>query len=180
MKHTTRIMNIVQRSLDGPIIEEEDFNNKNVSQGLARVVAKYEIKVDKDRIVNFDDDLADRVWDASVDFLASCGVYCQNTGRVILHSREEIETILKKAPDNVWIGAGTDAIHEVVRGVEDPRRRGDDALRNRRSGTHVVCPGALAVCRRGEARDTGAVVRRVPLVDRSRLEEAHPVAVLQP
>lgn len=122
MKHTTRIMNIVQRSLDGPIIEEEDFNNKNVSQGLARVVAKYEIKVDKDRIVNFDDDLADRVWDAALDFLASCGVYCQNTGRVILHSREEIETILKKAPDNVWIGAGTDAIHEVVRGVEDPRR----------------------------------------------------------
>lgn len=122
MKHTTRIMDIVQRSLDGPIIEEDDFNNKNVSKGLARVIKEYEIKINQDQIVNFDDDLADRVWDAAVDFLASCGVYCQNTGRVILHSKEEINAILKHAPDNVWIGAGTDAVHEVARGVEDPRR----------------------------------------------------------
>ena len=38
MKHTTRIMDIVQRSLDGPIMEEEDFNNIGISQGLARAV----------------------------------------------------------------------------------------------------------------------------------------------
>ena len=122
MKHTTRIMDIVQRSLDGPIIEEEDFNNQHVSQGLTRVVKEYEIKVNTDHIINFDDDLADRVWNAAIDFLASCGVYCQNTGRAILHSKEEIEGILKSAPDNVWIGAGTDRVHEVARGVEDPRR----------------------------------------------------------
>jgi methylamine--corrinoid protein Co-methyltransferase len=115
-------MDIIQRSLTGPIISEEDFNNHYVSQGLAKFVKEYEIKVNKDHIVNMDDDLADRVWQAAVDFLASCGVYCQNTGRVILHSREEIEDILKTAPDNVWIGAGTDRVHEVARGVEDPRR----------------------------------------------------------
>jgi methylamine---corrinoid protein Co-methyltransferase len=122
MKHTTRIMDIVQRSLDGPIIEEEDFNNQSISQGLARVVAEYEIEVNPDNIINQDDDLADRVWDAAVDFLATSGVYCQNTGRVILHSKEEIDAILKIAPDNVWIGAGTDKVHEVARQVEDPRR----------------------------------------------------------
>jgi methylamine---corrinoid protein Co-methyltransferase len=122
MKHTTRIMDIVQRSLDGPILEEEDFNNQSISQGLGRVVAEYDIKVNPQQIINLDDDLADRVWDAAVDFLATSGVYCQNTGRVILHSKEEIEAILKIAPDNVWIGAGTDKVHEVARQVEDPRR----------------------------------------------------------
>ncbi len=122
MRHTTRIMDIVQRSLEGPIIEEEDFNNKSISQGLARIVKEYEIKVNKDHIINLDDHLADRVWKAAVDFLVSCGVYCQNTGRVILHTKEEIETILKSAPDNVWMGAGTDAVHEVARKVDDPRR----------------------------------------------------------
>ncbi len=122
MRHTTRIMDVVQRSLDGPIMEEEDFNNQSISLGLARVVKKYEIKVAPDHIINMDDDLADRVWNAAVDFLAECGVYCQNTGRVILHSKEEIEAILKTAPDNVWIGAGTDKVHEVAREVADPRR----------------------------------------------------------
>jgi methylamine--corrinoid protein Co-methyltransferase len=122
MKHTTRMMDIVQRSLDGPIMDEEDFNNKNISQGLARVVKEYDIQINKDQIVNIDDELADRVWEAAVDFLASSGVYCQNTGRVILHSKEEIEQILQSAPDNVWIGAGTDAVQEVYRKVEDPRR----------------------------------------------------------
>ena len=122
MKHTTRIMDIVQRSLDGPIMEEEDFNNKSISQGLARVVKEYDIQVNKEHIVNQDDDLADRVWAAALDFLASTGVYCQSTGRVILHSKEEIETILKHAPDKVWMGAGTDAVQEVYRTVEDPQR----------------------------------------------------------
>ena len=122
MKHTTRIMEIVQRSLDGPIIEEEDFNNKSISLRLANVVKEYEIKINKDHIINFDDELADRVWKAAIDFLASCGVFCQNTGRVILYSKEEIKSILKTAPDNVHIGAGIDAVHEVARKVEDPRR----------------------------------------------------------
>jgi methylamine--corrinoid protein Co-methyltransferase len=115
-------MDIVQRSLEGPIIEEEDFNNKSISAGLARVVKEYKIKVSTDIIINLDDELADRVWDAAVDFLATCGVFCQNTGRVILHSKEEIEAILKTAPDNVWIGSGTDRVHEVARNVEDSRR----------------------------------------------------------
>ena len=89
MKHTTRMMDIVQRSLVGPIMEEEDFNNKNISQGLARIVNEYDIQVDKETIVNMDDDLADRVYAAAVDFLAAAGVYCQSTGRVIMHSKEE-------------------------------------------------------------------------------------------
>ena len=122
MKHTTRMMDIVQRSLEGPIMEEEDFNNNNISQGLAKVVKEHDIQVNKDHIVNMDDELADRVWAAAVEFLAASGVYCQSTSRVIMHSKEEIETILKAAPDNVWIGAGTDAVHEVYRKVEDPRR----------------------------------------------------------
>ena len=122
MKHTTRLMDLVQRSLTGPILTEEEFNNKSITKGLAEVVQKYDIRVDKAHIINFDDALADRVWDAAVDFLANCGVYSQTTGRVILHSRDEIEAILKTAPDNVWMGAGTDRVHEVARQVDDPRR----------------------------------------------------------
>ena len=47
------------------------------------------------------DGLADRVWEAAIDFLAECGVYNQSTNRVILHSREEIRRILKDASPEV-------------------------------------------------------------------------------
>ncbi len=120
MKHTTRLMDIIQRSLSGPPLEEEAFN-RQVTQGIRRVVQAYEIRVDPQRIVNLDDHLADRVWQAALDFLAECGVYCQSSGRVIRYSREELQAILRTAPAEVWLGEGADAVLERFRHVEDPR-----------------------------------------------------------
>lgn len=122
MKHTTRLLDIIERSLRGPMMDEEDFNDQHVTQGLARVVKEYEIKVSQDQIINQDDDLADRVWEAAVDFLSECGVYCQTTNRVIQYSKKEIIDILRYAPDTVRVGQGTDAVQEYARKVEDPRR----------------------------------------------------------
>ena len=122
MKHTTRLMDIIQRSLTGPLMDEEDFNDQHVTQGLARVIKEYDIQINQEQIINQDDALADRVWEAAVDFLASSGVYCQTTNRVILFSKTEILDILKYAPSSAWIGEGTDAVQEVARKIEDPRR----------------------------------------------------------
>lgn len=122
MRHTTRIMDIIQRSLTGPMLEEDQFNNQYVTDGIRRVLEKYEIKVKGDEIINQDDGLADRVWAAAVDFLAECGVYCQTTNRVIQYSRSEIQEFLKYAPDKVVVGQGTDTVTEYARGVEDRRR----------------------------------------------------------
>ena len=122
MKHTTRLMDIIQRSLTGPLMDEEDFNDQHVTQGLARVIKEYYIQINQEQIINQDDALADRVWEAAVDFLASSGVYCQTTNRVILFSKTEILDILKYAPSSAWIGEGTDAVQEVARKIEDPRR----------------------------------------------------------
>lgn len=121
MKHTTRIVDIINRSLNGPIVDEETFNNQHVTAGVYRVVKEYEIRVPGEIIVNQDDELADRVWRAAIDFLAHCGVYCQSTGRVILHDQAEIESILQQAPSRALLGTGPDACLEVARTVEDPR-----------------------------------------------------------
>jgi len=120
MRHTTRLLDIVNRSLTGPVMEEETFN-RQVTRGIRRVVKEYDIVVDKNYIVNQDDDLADRVWAAAVDFLAGCGVYNQSTGRVILHNQDEIRDILNDASPEVWLGEGTDAVLERYRRVADPR-----------------------------------------------------------
>jgi methylamine--corrinoid protein Co-methyltransferase len=120
MRHTTRLIDIIDRSLTGPVMEEEVFN-KQVTKGIRRVVKEYDIVVGKDHLVNLDDGLADRVWEAAIDFLAECGVYNMSTGRVILHNRDEILRILNDAPPEVLLGAGTDAVLERYRTVADPR-----------------------------------------------------------
>jgi methylamine--corrinoid protein Co-methyltransferase len=121
MEEPTRLLDIVNRSLTGPIIDEATFDKEHVTEGIARVVKKYEIHADRETLVNQDDELADRVWLAALDFLATCGVYCQSTKRVLQFSREEIENFLKQAPDRIEYGAGDDQRLEVARKVEDPR-----------------------------------------------------------
>lgn len=122
MENADLILDIVRRSLEGPLIDSETFNNKNVTQGLVKVIKEYDIKVDREHIINLQDDLADRVWEAAIDFLVTCGVYCQNTSRLILYNKEEIKSLLDAAPGEVWLGEGADAVLEVARKVDDPRR----------------------------------------------------------
>jgi methylamine--corrinoid protein Co-methyltransferase len=120
MDQITRFLEIIDRSTAGPIIEEEEFNMTHVAKGIQRVIKKFNIKVDPAHIINLDDDLADRVWEAAIDFLESCGVYCMDTNRVILFSREEMENILENAPSQLQLGQGDDSCLEKSRKIEDP------------------------------------------------------------
>ena len=114
-------MDIFQRSLTGPVVDEQQFDSDHVTQGIRRVVRQYDIRADRTQVVNLDDDLADRVWVAALDFLTDCGIYCLDTGRVIQFSREEIEQILADAPQNVLLGRGKDAVHERYRPIGETR-----------------------------------------------------------
>ena len=121
MKNTSRLMDILDRCVQGPVVSETKFDLEHVSQGIQQAIKKYDIRMDQSHIVNQDDELADRVWQAAIDFFESCGVYCTSTGRVIAFSREEIERIVRQSPAEAWIGEGTDARLEYHREVEDPR-----------------------------------------------------------
>ena len=121
MKNATRLMDIIQRCLTGPMVDEEQFNREHVTLGIRRVVKQYDIRVDKAHIVNLDDNLADRVWAAALDFLTTCGVFCLDTNRVILFERMEIEQILLDAPEEVRLGSGAEAVLERYRKIDEPR-----------------------------------------------------------
>jgi methylamine--corrinoid protein Co-methyltransferase len=112
-------MDVIQRSLTGPLIEEDAFN-RQVTLGIRRVVREYQIRIHPEHIINQDDDLADRTWQAALDFLAACGVYNQSTARVIHYSQAELLGALADAPDQVWLGSGAEAVLEKYRRVEDP------------------------------------------------------------
>src|SRR4030067_2620527 len=109
MEKLTRFLDVIDRSYNGPLVDEEEFDLKFVAGGVKRVLQKYAIKFNKDNIIQQDDALIDRAFDAGLDFLVECGVYNRSTGRLIKFTRAEIQDVLESAPTEVTIGEGPDA-----------------------------------------------------------------------
>jgi len=119
MRNTSRLLDIIDRAHSGPACEEKDFDLKHVAAGVSRVIKEYDIRFDKARIIQTDDDMIDRVWQAALDFLAACGVYCTSTRRRMVFSRREMEEAIRAAPSEVTIGDGRDVRVLRARTVED-------------------------------------------------------------
>jgi len=100
---------VVERALTGPICTERDFDLGIFVPNLRKVIEKYGIKYDPQNPVPSDDDVADRVWEAAMEFLGATGVYCLDTERRILFTREEIEGALETGPCGSVFGEGKDA-----------------------------------------------------------------------
>jgi len=100
---------VVERAFTGPICTERDFDLDIFVPNLRKVIEKYGIKYDPQHPVPTDDDLADRVWAAAMEFLVETGVYCLDTERRILFTQEEIEGALETGPCGYMFGEGKDA-----------------------------------------------------------------------
>jgi methylamine---corrinoid protein Co-methyltransferase len=120
MDKLTRFLDVIDRTYSGPLVDEEEFDLKVVAGGVQRVLQKYNIKFNKDNIIQQDDALTDRAFEAGLDFLINCGVYNRSTGRLIKFSREEIVEVLNSAPSEITIGEGPDARNYRARKVGDP------------------------------------------------------------
>ncbi|MEL7610202.1 MAG: monomethylamine:corrinoid methyltransferase [Bacillota bacterium] len=121
MNNKARLNDVIQRSMNGPIVSEQDFDMQHVYKGLRKIIKKYEISVQTDNLINMDKEFADRVWNAAIEFLAGCGVYSKDTGRVIQYTEREIRDFIKLAPSQTIYGSGRDAVLEVARTPDDIR-----------------------------------------------------------
>ncbi len=121
MQKIDRLLKVIDKVYSGPIVNEKEFDHQNVAAGVARVIEKYQIAINKEQIIQSDDKLIDRVWEAAIDFLVGCGIYHTDTQRLIKFSRQEIKAALTAAPSDVTIGLGADARQFKTRQVEDPR-----------------------------------------------------------
>jgi len=99
---------VVERALTGQICSEQDFDLKVFVPNLRRIIDKYAIKYDPENPVPADDELADRVWAAAMEFLSDTGVYCTDTERIIRFTNDEIEQALKGGPCGFIFGEGKD------------------------------------------------------------------------
>jgi methylamine--corrinoid protein Co-methyltransferase len=110
-------LEVCQRAETGPRVEERTFDLERVFMNARAVCEKYGIAYDPDNPVPADDDLADRLYQAAVDFFVACGVHCPETGRVIEFTREEALEAVANSRGECVMGEGKE------RGVFRPRRR---------------------------------------------------------
>jgi len=115
MKHRGRLIDNLARTESGPIVDEKEFDTKIVVQAIKNVVERYAIKYDKSCVVPADDDLADRVFQAGLDLAIELGVFCQDTNRRILWTRNELEDGIRFCPESVTFGEGVDAARVQAR-----------------------------------------------------------------
>ena len=109
---------VINRSDNGKLMEERAYD-RLVGKVSNEVIKKYSIKYDPEEIVSSDDNLADRLFNAAVEFFIKVGVYNCDTGRVIHFEEKELFEALEATPDHIVWGQGRDQRIMRHRKVED-------------------------------------------------------------
>jgi len=118
MRNRGRLLEVMYRAETGPIIEETDFEAKLITSTVKKLTSKYELKFDKSTIVPSDDELADRVFQAGLEFAVEVGMFCQDTNRRIMWTEGEYLEGLRSCPGEVIMGTGNDTVKITARTPE--------------------------------------------------------------
>jgi len=119
VKHRGRLAEILRRAETGPLIEEKGFEAQLIRSTVKRLVDEYGIRYDGDVVVPCDDDMADRLFEAGMEFAVEVGMFCKDTSRRIIWSREEYDESIQFCPGEAVIGEGYDAVTLKARVPED-------------------------------------------------------------
>ena len=103
------LLDIAERMQKGPKMDENAWN-MGLFHKMNELTKKYQLYYPEDgSVFNMDDNLADRAFQAALDFMVEQGVYCLSTGRVIKFTEQEIMCTIKGMPREVIVGEGKDA-----------------------------------------------------------------------
>jgi methylamine--corrinoid protein Co-methyltransferase len=109
------VFDVFDRANTGPEMAEGDWDFGVIPTTAKKLKEKYKIKMDPKVMIPEDKTLIDNLFQAGVDMLAECGVYCIDTNRVIKYDRDEVLLAIKTAPRRFTFGEEKEAIHVVER-----------------------------------------------------------------
>jgi len=112
---------VAKRAETGMLLETNDFLMKRIAANVRQLQKEYDIHWDGKTLLNQDDALADRCWEAGKQLLLRAGLYSMNSRRVIEFTEEEIAHVLKFKRDHFIMGQGKDQVTIHHRNVEDKR-----------------------------------------------------------
>ena len=101
-------LDFIERAATGPILSEEDFHLKVLIPNIRRVTREFDLRYDGANPVPADDALADRLFEAAIEFAARTGVYCDDTHRLIQVDRDEIRAAIRNFRGDSLFGEGRD------------------------------------------------------------------------
>lgn len=115
------LIDFMERATSGPIVSEDDFNMKFLIPNVRKTVKEFNISYTAENPVPADDDFADRLFEAAIEFVVRTGVYCDDTNRVIQFERDEIKGAVENLPEGSYFGEGRDRRIFRSRKPEDER-----------------------------------------------------------
>lgn len=102
------LLDVADRSQKGPKMEEKMWN-LGLFRKMATLTNEFNVQIpDQIGYFNYDLGIADRVFQAAVEFLSTSGAYCLTTSRVVQFSREEVLQAAREAPSSILVGEGRD------------------------------------------------------------------------
>ncbi len=101
-------IDVLDRAATGPMMTQKEFDVKVFIPALRKVLKKYDIKWDKKEVVNTEDALADKIFEAAVEFYSEVGTYITDTERIIKFTKSEVLEAVENAPKEAYLGEGTD------------------------------------------------------------------------
>ena len=110
-----------ERARKGPKVDEAVWNFETIPQTATRLKEKYGIQMDKSVMVPTDPEMMKKIYQAGLEMLVECGVYCISTGRVIKWSEEEVLLGLATAPKECMLGEGLHSRRMYPRSHKDTR-----------------------------------------------------------
>jgi methylamine--corrinoid protein Co-methyltransferase len=110
-----------ERATKGRKVDEKDWDYHIIPETAKRLKEKYGIQMDKRVMIPTDPDLMKRLYQAGLEMLVECGIYCIDTGRVIKWTTDEVLMGVAYAPKMAVIGEGLHGRALLARHANDPR-----------------------------------------------------------
>ncbi|MBN2377223.1 MAG: monomethylamine:corrinoid methyltransferase [Sedimentisphaerales bacterium] len=123
---------LCKRANTGPTMSEENFDLDVVYMTARKLCEKYKIVFDPKTPVPSDDALADRVYQAAIDFVLEAGMFIPDTNSIVKFTRDEVLEAIANAPGRCIMGQGKD------RYVWTPRKPDSDTQPWYHVGTGIV------------------------------------------
>jgi methylamine--corrinoid protein Co-methyltransferase len=112
---------VAERAQKGPKMDDKEWNI-GMFRKMQELANKHELKIrEVGKFYEVDDDYADHLFDAALEYLSTMGVYCISTNRAIQFTEEEVMEACREAPDKITVGRDRDVRTIIQRKIEDTR-----------------------------------------------------------
>jgi methylamine--corrinoid protein Co-methyltransferase len=105
-----RMLETLDKAETGPIYEEKEFDKTQIGLAVQDIIKRYEISWPADVMVPADDALADRLFEAGLTLAEESGLFCVDTRRRMMWTRNELLDNLANNLPQIKIGTGNDEV----------------------------------------------------------------------